>query len=579
MEMDIIDNIVIEIKSGKFRFSPVRRVYIPKPGSERKRPLGIPTLKDRIVQEAIRLILESIYEPIFEKHYFSNYGFRPNKSCHDALKFLRRNGTACNYAIEGDIKGAFDNVQPKVLINILRKRIEDNFFLDLINQGFYCGLFEFEKYSETELGVPQGGIASPLLFNIYMNEFDDYINNKLQSTIARYNKIQNRSIEAMINPAYKKINVYYYNSMLKRVAIKKLKDMKPWEKNTFFKYLVKKRELERLRIKIPAILKEKRPIKIVYTRYADDWIILTNANLRFATLLKDHIGKWLNIHLKLTLSKEKTLITNIRTDYAHFLGFVIYAYDSAKISRSKKTNSLIRSAEYSIKIGINMEKVLNRMFIKGFCDKKHKPISKRPYSVLSLKEILDKYNAIIRGMANYYIPIIDRFRPFTQVHYILYYSCLGTIAQKYKTSTFKLMKKFGKPPIFKIETTIKNKQTNKIEKKQKEMQIISYLDSKELASKSNDPGTGNFFVPMKKVNWRTYKNLSAYCCICGTRENIEWHHTRSIKKGKVYGFAQVKKQLNRLQIPICKQHHKEITAGKYDGIKLSELMEIDYWLI
>ena len=83
---------------------------------------------------------------------------------------------------------------------------------------------------------------------------------------------------------------------------------------------------------------------------------------------------------------------------------------------------------------------------------------------------------------------------------------------------------------------------------------------------------------MKKINWRTSKNLNAFCCICGTYENIEWHHVRAIRKGKVTGFTQVMNQLHRKQMPLCKKHHLEVEQGKYNDIKLTELMQVDYWL-
>ena len=134
------------------------------------RPLGIPTFEDRIIQEAIRIILNVIYEPTFEKNNL-NYGFRENKSTHHAILKTKYNGTGLSMAIEGYIKGAYDNVDHDILLKILSHRILDKDFLKLIYQGFKCGLLDQGQYQDTITGVPQGGIASPILFNIYMHEF------------------------------------------------------------------------------------------------------------------------------------------------------------------------------------------------------------------------------------------------------------------------------------------------------------------------------------------------------------------------------------------------------------------------
>lgn len=219
MEMKKITNLVTHLKNKTFKFRPLRRVYIPKPNSLKKRPLSIPTFTDRIVQASIKLILESIYEPKFEA-INANYGFRPGKSVAQAIKFLSHNGTACHYAIEGDIVGAFNNVNIKKLINILRKTIKDEKFIALIKQGCLCGMLDFGKKVDSLLGIPQGGISSPILFNIYMHEFDLYVTDQLNKVLDRYNKKTNRSTGSDIrNPDY--INISYQIEKINK-KIKKL---------------------------------------------------------------------------------------------------------------------------------------------------------------------------------------------------------------------------------------------------------------------------------------------------------------------------------------------------------------------
>jgi len=134
------------------------------------RSLGIPSIKDRLVQE----VLKTIMEPIFETHFeFNSFGFRPNRSCHTALRYINTRMKDSNWVIEGDIKGYFDNIEHKKLIELIELRIKDPLVLNLIRSGLKCKIFEGNYYiKEQEIGTPQGGILSPLLSNIYLDAFD-----------------------------------------------------------------------------------------------------------------------------------------------------------------------------------------------------------------------------------------------------------------------------------------------------------------------------------------------------------------------------------------------------------------------
>lgn len=129
-----------KIKNGTYRFKPVKRTWIPKPGKKTKRPLDVPTQADRIVQEGVRAILEAIYEPMFEEHaeltnnLNNNYGFRPQKSCWTAIIRIEQLSKLCNIAIEGDIVSAYNNVDHDILIELLSRRIKDKAFLKLIKE-------------------------------------------------------------------------------------------------------------------------------------------------------------------------------------------------------------------------------------------------------------------------------------------------------------------------------------------------------------------------------------------------------------------------------------------------------------
>ena len=178
-----VERIIAALKDESYQAKPVRRTYIPKKNGK-TRPLGIPNFYDRLLQEVCRMILEAIYEPIFSA---SSHGFRPNKSCHTALKQVKHTFRGANWFIEGDIKGCFDNIDHQILINLLRKRIKDERFIRLIWKFLKAGYIDNWKYHNTYSGTPQGGIISPILANVYMSELDDYVENELKHNLTRLN--------------------------------------------------------------------------------------------------------------------------------------------------------------------------------------------------------------------------------------------------------------------------------------------------------------------------------------------------------------------------------------------------------
>jgi group II intron reverse transcriptase/maturase len=171
MGMDRIQKLIESMKKHNYQPNPARRTYIEKKNGK-KRPLGIPSFDDKLVQEVIRMILESIYEPTFSN---LSHGFRPNRSCHTALEQIQAKFTGTKWFIEGDIHGFFDNIEHAVLVSILRKRIKDEYFIAIIWKFLKAGYMEDWTFHNTYSGTPQGSIISPILSNIYLNEFDRYM--------------------------------------------------------------------------------------------------------------------------------------------------------------------------------------------------------------------------------------------------------------------------------------------------------------------------------------------------------------------------------------------------------------------
>lgn len=240
----------------------LRRVWIPKPGKAEKRPLGIPAIIDRVIQEVLRIIIEPIVEAQFFKH---SYGFRPMRDTHMALERTVDicHKTGYHWIIEGDIKGCFDNINHTKLIKQLwHMGIHDRRILMIIKKMLKAGVMN--EMATTEQGTPQGGIISPLLANVYLHKLDKWIIREWEE---------------------KKTKNKYKNQTIRIKALKKT-NLKP-------AYLI---------------------------RYADDWILITNTKSN-ADKWKRRIEKYLDTNLKLTLSPTKTTITDIRKSPIHFLGF------------------------------------------------------------------------------------------------------------------------------------------------------------------------------------------------------------------------------------------------------------------
>ena len=193
---------------------------------------------------------------------------------------------------------------------------------------------------------------------------------------------------------------------------------------------------------------KKRLIEYTYVRYADDWIILINSTDTYAQELKNIISNWLNINLSLTLSESKTKITTInRKPYtpANFLGFSITIQSSQKLSSrpiDKLPNTKIyeRTTGHTINITPDYQRLFTRLQRDGFCDKEYYPICKNPWTTLPDFEIIGRYNQKILGLYNYFQPMCNNKTKLHRIHYILYYSCLFTLARKKATRISKLFK-------------------------------------------------------------------------------------------------------------------------------------------
>jgi group II intron reverse transcriptase/maturase len=603
---ETILNIVKNLRQGTYQFNPIKRIMIPKPGKTELRPLGIPTFEDRIVQEMIRAILEAIYEPVFTlEHKDSNFGFRPKKSTQDAIRVIRQRAQNTEWCIEGDIKKAYDSINHKILIQILRCKIKDDKFLSLINSALKSGLVFKGAYEHTLLGTPQGGIASPILFNIYMAELDRYILNDIQNYIDEKNRIEIRQRDPITKPWAKLTStIKSTKASLARIRAKQTAPLSEWTSEPREKYLNLVKRLRgslRDRLSVPYQDKKRTTIRVVYTRYADDWVLFTNADYKTTETIKEKISTFLENTLKLTLSLEKTKITNVKKHTVNFLGFTLgYYANSRKILRLGKkrlptTNMwkkrifppdrvrakipkpfARRTTGNQLTIGIDKTRLESRLKTKRFMTEKDdgRVLARRKteWTTLSDYEIILRYNQVIRGLVNYYGFTIRDFSQLTKYTYIFQYSCLHTLACKHNSSITKVIKKYGNPPSA-------NEKVRKGEevKNQKRITLMDYNACKtsilRLADNKTAEDDSDFLTV--RINWRTTYKLQKYCVVCGSTKKIEMHHIRHIRKTgtTVTGFNQVLVALNRKQIPVCSICHVKIHRGLYNGTGLNDFYD------
>jgi group II intron reverse transcriptase/maturase len=546
----------------------VKQVNIPKPGKPgQTRPLGIPAINDRLVQEVIR----SIIEPIFELN-FSNqsHGFRPNRSCHTALKWINTNMKDSVWFVEGDIKSYFPTINHNKLIEIIEGKIKDPLVLKLIRDGLKAKVFTQDNQEYIpELGTPQGGILSPLLSNIYLDSFDKF----MEGLCAEYKGTRTSKYRKR-NPA----------------AMKLLK-------------AGKKKEYYRLNIPLidPA---DPTNINCKYIRYADDFIIGILGSRKIAEEIRDKIAKWLSGELKIELSMEKTHITHISKGIP-FLG---YKFCRRTIIIKQRYGNKIVNRKMKIPIlDVDMNRVIHRLSAAKFCDKGGNPIPSFKFLQFPQSETNNRINYVLRGLGEWWSIAGNRKRAIARTMYILRASIAKMYAAKFKMKTMAAVFKVGgedlskplgtraksiigvsdkgeKPTktlkglLYTKYHTIPDHKGNKLKPswRPEYLAILENLDTyKDLISFlwiEEGTKTRN---PMTQLAMRIRNTLSAQgtpCVICGSTEEVQMHHTKSVKSVKFKDkLEQHIRTINIKQIPLCKVHHLAAHGGnwKQNPIKMS----------
>ena len=526
-----INMVIKSLTDETYAPKPVRREYIQKKkNSSKKRPLGIPTFTDKLVQEVLRMILEVVYEPTFSD---CSHGFRPNRSCHTALNSMKKGFNGVKRFIEGDIKGCFDNIDHRVLVDVINSKIKDARLIKLVWKFLKAGYMEDWKYHATYSGCPQGGIVSPILANIYLNELDKFVAKMAQEFYLPKDKVCNteyRRIEGRRDYAKKLLKTA--NGQRKSEL---LRQVKHWTS-----------ELH----KVPFSPNTDKVMK--YIRYADDFIIGVKGDKADCEQIKHQLSEFISHSLKMELSDEKTLITH-SNQYARFLGYDIRVRREQKLKPCG--NHLARTLNNTLELNVPLaDKIMPFLFDKAIIrqtnDGKIEPTARKYLYRCTDFEIISAYNSELRGICNFY-GLASNFTRLDYFAYLMEYSCLKTLAGKHDSTSRKMIEKYhvnncgwGIP--------------YKTVKGQKYCTFAKYQDCKNTSS-FNDV---IIEYAIRHAGTRTtFENrLSAQVCeLCGKTDTpLAMHHVNKVKnlKGKqMWEIVMIAKR--RKTLAVCKDcHHK-----------------------
>lgn len=531
-----IKELIHDLENGTYRANPVRREYIPKKNGK-MRPLGIPSFRDKLLQEAARMILEAIYEPVFDGH---SHGFRPNRSCHTALRQISADFTGAVWFIEGDITGCFDNIDHEILLDVLARKIKDSKFLNVIRQFVKAGYVENWKYNKTYSGTPQGGIISPILANIYLNELDQKFNE-----IKRRFDVPRTSMHEK-TPKYREVD-------------NEMKKISYWIDHTDDEE--KRRELvnqfKKLKREIHTIpCHPQTHKKFTFVRYADDWLAGVCGTKEECITLRAEIADFLSKELKLTLSEEKTLITH-SSEKVRFIGYDICVRRSQEIKGCKMKNGKRRkSRTLHLKVALTIphtEKIEKFLFAKKAIIQtnggalKFKPVHRTALLNLSDSEVVEHYNAEMRGILNYYNLAVN-YHTLDYFCYLMEYSCLKTIANKHKTSIRKIIRFYKDGNTWSVPYETKEGT--------KRVRPIKIADCKR--SEATD-----IVFKRTNYNWKTTirQRLNAGVCeLCGKKHTdlLEVHVIRNLTELGNSDWESAMKAKRRKTLVVCPDCHKRI---------------------
>lgn len=540
MSLARIETLIASLKDESYQPHPSRRVHIPKKNGK-TRPLGIPAFEDKLVQEVVRMILEAIYEGHFET---TSHGFRPKRSCHTALLHIQKTFSGAKWFIEGDIKGFFDNIDHDVLVQILRERISDDRFIRLIRKFLKAGYVEDWTFHNTYSGMPQGGIVSPILANIYLDKLDKYVKEYIRHFDMGTKRRPGKESNDLANE--------------RKRTVRKLKKVKDGTEKAALVARLKAIEQERAAFPSGDEM-DGSYRRLKYIRYADDFILGVIGSKEDALRIKEDIKSFLSESLALELSEEKTLITHTGKS-AKFLGYEITVTRNNHQRRDVQ-GRLRRTYGKRVRLNVSMATLRDKLLEYGAMEIKlrngkeiWKPKCRSGLIFNDDLEILDRYNRETVGFCNYYL-IANNCVVLHNFRYIMEYSMYKTFAGKYRSTVRKINKKYRLNKLF----TVKYEQKGVI--KSRTFYKTSFKRRTTAFNGSCDIEPYSI-ADVSRTNL-TDRLKAEKCELCGATGKLIMHHVRNLKdlKGKE-SWKRLMSARKRKTIALCPSCHRLRHLGK-----------------
>lgn len=540
MSLARIETLIASLKDESYQPHPSRRVHIPKKNGK-TRPLGIPAFEDKLVQEVVRMILEAIYEGHFET---TSHGFRPKRSCHTALLHIQKTFNGAKWFIEGDIKGFFDNIDHDVLVGILRERISDDRFIRLIRKFLKAGYVEDWTFHNTYSGMPQGGIVSPILANIYLDKLDKYVKEYIRHFDMGTKRRPGKESNDLANE--------------RKRTVRKLKKIKDGTEKAALVARLKAIEQERAAFPSGDEM-DGSYRRLKYIRYADDFILGVIGSKEDALRIKEDIKSFLSESLALELSEEKTLITHTGKS-AKFLGYEITVTRNNHQRRDVQ-GRLRRTYGKRVRLNVSMATLRDKLLEYGAMEIKlrngkeiWKPKCRSGLIFNDDLEILDRYNRETVGFCNYYL-IANNCVVLHNFRYIMEYSMYKTFAGKYRSTVRKINKKYRLNKLF----TVKYEQKGVI--KSRTFYKTSFKRRTTAFNGSCDIEPYSI-ADVSRTNL-TDRLKAEKCELCGATGKLIMHHVRNLKdlKGKE-SWKRLMSARKRKTIALCPSCHRLRHLGK-----------------
>lgn len=540
MSLARIETLIASLKDESYQPHPSRRVHIPKKNGK-MRPLGIPAFEDKLVQEVVRMILEAIYEGHFET---TSHGFRPKRSCHTALLHIQKTFNGAKWFIEGDIKGFFDNIDHDVLVGILRERISDDRFIRLIRKFLKAGYVEDWTFHNTYSGMPQGGIVSPILANIYLDKLDKYVKEYIRHFDMGTKRRPGKESNDLANE--------------RKRTVRKLKKIKDGTEKAALVARLKAIEQERAAFPSGDEM-DGSYRRLKYIRYADDFILGVIGSKEDALRIKEDIKSFLSESLALELSEEKTLITHTGKS-AKFLGYEITVTRNNHQRRDVQ-GRLRRTYGKRVRLNVSMATLRDKLLEYGAMEIKlrngkeiWKPKCRSGLIFNDDLEILDRYNRETVGFCNYYL-IANNCVVLHNFRYIMEYSMYKTFAGKYRSTVRKINKKYRLNKLF----TVKYEQKGVI--KSRTFYKTSFKRRTTAFNGSCDIEPYSI-ADVSRTNL-TDRLKAEKCELCGATGKLIMHHVRNLKdlKGKE-SWKRLMSARKRKTIALCPSCHRLRHLGK-----------------